>query len=93
MRIHVSRICNLALGGTVDAVNFAACEGFESGEGKGLAERIDACVFEELVARLVDEGSRGVALEITTAGDLAWEVVACVEEFEEAAYGVEVFVY
>jgi hypothetical protein len=46
-----------------------------------------------LVARLVDEGCGGVALEIAGPGDLAREVVAGVQEFEEAAYGVEVFVY
>lgn len=50
-------------------------------------------MLEELVAGLVDLGSRGVALEIACVENLAWEVVAGVEELEEAAYSVEVLVY
>jgi len=74
-------------------VDFAGGEGFEGGEGKGIAEGIDTGVLEQLVACLVNERRSGVALEIAGPGDLAGEVVACVEEFEEAAYGVEIFVY
>jgi hypothetical protein len=33
-----------------------------------------------------------VLLEISCAGKFAREVVACVQEFEEASHGVEVFV-
>lgn len=49
-------------------------------------------MFEKLVTRLVDKGSIRIALEIAGAGDLAWEVVACVEVFEEASHGIEIFV-
>jgi len=50
-------------------------------------------MFEELVTGFVDEGYGRVALEISCASYLFGEIVAGVEEFEEAAYGVEVFVY
>lgn len=93
VRVHVARVCDLALGGRVHAVDLGRGERFEGGEGERLAQGVDAGVLEELVAGLVDEGRGGVALEVAGAGDLAGEVVACVEELEEAADGVEVFVY
>ena len=50
-------------------------------------------MLEQLVAGLVDKGCGGVALEIAGSGDLAGEVVAGVEEFEETTNCFEVFVY
>jgi hypothetical protein len=50
-------------------------------------------MLEELITGFVDHGSRGVALEVSCTGNFAGEVVACVEEFEEAAYSVEIFIY
>ena len=92
MRIHVAGVCNLALGCGVDAVDLGGCERFKGGEVEGFGKRVDSCVLEELVTGLVDERGAWVTLEIARAGDLAGEVVACVEEFEEASNGVEVLV-
>ena len=50
-------------------------------------------MLEELITGFVNHGSRWVALEVSCPGNFAGEVVACVEEFEEAAYSVEIFVY
>jgi hypothetical protein len=47
-------------------------------------------VLEELVARVVDLGGRGVVFQDALARELAREVLARVEVFEEAAGGVEV---
>lgn len=49
-------------------------------------------MLEELITCFVDCWCRRIALEIAGSGDLAGEVVACVEEFEEAAYCVEILV-
>lgn len=49
-------------------------------------------MLEQLVARLVDIGRRGVVLEIPRPDNLAREVVPRVEELEEASDGVEIFV-
>lgn len=54
--------------------------------GKG----VDLGVLEKLVAGHVHIRDRGVLLERALTGDLFGEVVASVEEFEEAADGVEV---
>lgn len=34
-----------------------------------------------------------MALEIAGSGDFAGEVIACIEEFEEASYGIEILVH
>lgn len=78
VRIHVSGVRDLALGSRVDAVDLAGSQRLEEREVQGFGERVDACVFEELVACLVDLGGGGVALEIARVDDLAREVVACV---------------
>ena len=57
-----------------------------------LSEGVDTRVLEQLITSLVDLGRCNVALEIAGPGDLAREVVVCVEVLEEAADGVEVFV-
>ena len=93
VRVHVPRVRDLALGRAVHAVDLGRRQGLQRGEAERVAEGVDARVLEELVARLVDGGRAGVALELARAGHLAREVVARVEEFEEAAYGVEVLVY
>jgi hypothetical protein len=49
-------------------------------------------VLEELITRFVDCWCCGVAFQIAGSGEFAGEVVACIEEFKEAAYCVEIFV-
>jgi hypothetical protein len=71
-------------------VDFARGEVLEVRQAKLLGERVDLCVLEQLLARHVDIGDRRVLLERPVAGDLPREVVACVEELEEAADGVDV---
>jgi len=73
-------------------MDLGGCERFEGGKVERFGEGIDTRVLQELVASFVDGWGGGVMLEVARAGDLAWEVVAGVEEFEEAAYGVQVFV-
>lgn len=90
--VDVSGICDLALCGGVDAVYLGGCEGLESWEVERLAESIDSGMLQELVTRLVDFGSGWISLEIAGSSNLAWEVVAGVEELEETSNGVEIFV-
>lgn len=52
--VDVASICDLALGGRVDAVDLRAREGLESSDTKLLGERVDTGMFEELVATVVD---------------------------------------
>ena len=92
MGIHVSRVRDLALGSRVHAVDLRGGKTLELWEVKGFGEGVDAGVLQELVSILVNGGHGRIAVEIAGAGQLAREVVACVEEFEEAADGVEVFV-
>lgn len=49
-------------------------------------------MFQELVARVVDLGQGRVRLELARVAELAREVLARVEELEEAAYRIDVFV-
>lgn len=93
MGIHIPRIRDLALRRAVHAVDLRASERFQVGERERVGEGVDAGVLEELIACFIDGGRVGVALQIAGVGELAREVVACVEEFEEAAHGVQVFVY
>lgn len=88
--VHVAGIGDLALGRRVDAVDLARRQALEVGKAKLLGERIHLGVLEELVARHVDVGDRGVLLERALAGHLLGEVVARVEELEEAADGLNV---
>jgi len=90
--VDVSGVGDLALGGTVDAVDLGGCEGLEAGQVKCIRECVDAGVLEELVTGLVDFWESRVALEIAGAGKFAWEIIASVQELEEASDGVEVFV-
>jgi hypothetical protein len=64
----------------------------ELGQPELLGQGVDARVLEQLVARVVDFGQGRVGLEGALAGDLAREVLARVEELEEAAYRIDVFV-
>ena len=89
--VHVPRVLNLPLGRRVDAVDLAARERPELGEAELAREGVDARVAEELGAVVVDGGDGGVRLEGSLAGELAGEVVARVEVFEEAADAVDVF--
>jgi hypothetical protein len=73
-------------------VDLRGGERLEGGQAERFGQRVDACVLEELVACLIDVGRVRVLLEISCAGKFAREVVACVQEFEEASNGVEVFV-
>lgn len=49
-------------------------------------------MLQKLVTGLVDFGGGWVSFKVSGASDLAWEVVASVEEFEEASNGIEVFI-
>jgi hypothetical protein len=93
MSIHVSRIRYLSLGRRIYAVDLGASERLEGWQVKCFTERVDTSVLEKLITSLINERGRGVALEIAAAGDFAREVVTCIEEFEEAADGIQVFVY
>lgn len=90
--VDVSGIGDLALGRGADAVDLTGRQVLELLEAELFCQRVDLGVFEELVARVVDLGDGGVGLELARVGELAREVFACVEEFEEAAYCVDVFV-
>ena len=48
-------------------------------------------MFEELVARIIGDGSSGVRLKIACCG-LLWEVFPCIEVFEKTANGFNVVV-
>ena len=66
-------------------------EVFEGGEGEFLREGVDLGVLEEVGARGVEGGGRGVRLQ-GPAGELVREVFARVEVFEEAGGRFEVLV-
>ena len=93
VRINVPRVRDLALSRAVHTVDLRGRQALERRQRQHLAERVDARVLEELVACLVNAGDGRVDFELAAAGQPAWEVVACVEEFEEAADGLDVLVY
>lgn len=88
--VDVARIADLALGGRVYAVDLGGGELLELGHLELLAQGVDAGMLQKLITRLVDLGDAGVHLELALAGNLLGEVVASVEELEEAADGIEV---
>lgn len=89
--VDVAGVGDLALGGRVDAVDLVGREVLEVGEAELLGDGVHARVLEKLLAREVDLGNRGVLLQRALAGNLLGEVIACVQELEEAAHGVDVF--
>jgi hypothetical protein len=52
--VDVASVCDLALGGRIDAVDLRAREGLESSDTKLLGEGVDTGVLEQLVATVVD---------------------------------------
>lgn len=88
--IDVASVCDLALGGRVDAVDLGAREGLEAVDAKLVGEGVDAGVLEELVAAVVDGRDGGIGLEDALAWELLGEVLARVEVLEEASDGVDV---
>lgn len=90
--VDVARILDLALDRGVDAVDFGRRERLQRGDAPFLSQRIDPCVLEQLDAGVVDGGDRRIVFEASLAGQLAGEVFVCVEELEEAADGIDVFV-
>lgn len=76
--VDVTRVCDLALGGRVDAVDLAAREALELVHAEPLGYRVNARVLEQLLARLVDGRQGGVRLEQALARQLLGEVVASV---------------
>ena len=90
--VDVTGVSDLALGGGVDAVDLGAGEGLEGVDAELLRQGVDASVLEELVARVIDGGGSRVVFEDALARELLGEVLARVEELEEAAYGVDVLV-
>lgn len=50
-------------------------------------------MFEQLDARVVDRWDGGIVLETSLAGQLAGEIFLGIQEFEEAADGIDVFVW
>jgi hypothetical protein len=91
--VHIPGVCDFALGGRVYAVDLGGSQRLEGREAESFGQRVDSCVFEELVACLVNLWCIGVPLEVPCAWDFAGEVVAGVEELEEASNSVKVFVY
>lgn len=73
-------------------MDLARCQVLELLEAELLGEGVDAGMLEQLVARVVDLGQGRVRLEFARVAELAGEVLARVEELEEAAYCVDVFV-
>lgn len=50
-------------------------------------------MFEQLDARVVDRWNGRIVFEASLARQLAWEVFLGIQEFEEAADGIDVFVW
>jgi hypothetical protein len=73
-------------------VNLAGREVLEVRQTELPGEGIDLGMLEQLVARHVDIGDGRVLLERALAGHLLGEIVARVEELQEAANGVDVLV-
>lgn len=88
--IHIASVCDLALGGGVDAVDLCAGEGLETVNAKLVGEGVDARVFEKLLAAVIDGGESRVRFEDALAGELFGEVLAGVEVLEEAADSLDV---
>ena len=92
VRIHVSCICDLAFGGGVDQVDLGAGERLQRREVEGLGERVNASMLEQLISSLINFRGIWISLQVSGIGDFAGKVVASVQVFEEASYGIEVFV-
>lgn len=90
VRVDVLGVRDLALGGGVDAVNLGAGEGAQGGHAELVGQRVHARVLEQLDAVLIDLGEGRVRLERARAGQLLGEVLARVQELEEAADGLDV---
>lgn len=88
--VRVAGEDDLALDGGVDAVDLGGSEDAEGADVERLGEGVDAGVLEELGAGVVEGGDGGVGFEGALAGQLAGEVLAGVEVFEEAGDGVDV---
>lgn len=87
--VDVAGVGDLALGRRVDAVDLAAREAPQLVHAELLGQRVDARMLQQLLTCLVYGGYGGVLLQQSLARQLLREVVARVEEFEEAADGVE----
>lgn len=87
--IDVSGICDLTLGTRLDAVDLAVSQLLELGHAELVSQDVDASVLEELVACGVEIWGGWVVDEAVGVGDLLWEVLASVEELEEASDGIE----
>ncbi len=57
-----------------------------------LGQRIDLCMFKQLVTRVVGGGNRRVVLKVARSSFL-WEVFACVYIFEETTNGNDVMIF
>lgn len=71
-------------------MNLGAGERLESGHAKLLGQGVNSCVFQQLVAAVVDRGDRGVGFEDSLAGELLGEVFTSVEVLEETADSAKV---
>lgn len=91
--VNVARILDLALDGGIDAVDFGRRERLQRGDAPFLSQGVDPCVFEQLDARVVDGWNSGIVFEASLARQLAREVFVSIQEFEEAADGIDVFVW
>lgn len=87
--IHVSGVCYLALGSGLDAVDLAVSQLLELRHAELISQDIDASVLEELVAGGVEIWSGWVVDEAVGVGDLLGEVLAGIEELEEASDGID----
>lgn len=89
--VNIARVGELALGRRVDAVDLGLGELLQELHAELLGEGVDARVAQQVVARLVDARHARVMLEHALPRYLAREVLAGVEELEEASHGVVVF--
>jgi hypothetical protein len=88
--LDVARVFDFAAGGGLGEVDFLVGEGCEGGHAEALGECVDAGVAQEGHTFGVWDGDFGVGFEGGAAE--GGEVVAFVEEFEEAGGCGQVFI-
>lgn len=89
--VDVTRVRDLALGRGIDAVDLARRQVLEVRQAISLCQRVHPRVLQELFARLIHLGDRGVEFKETLARQFPRKVVACVQELEKAADCIQVF--
>jgi hypothetical protein len=90
--VNIAGVRDLTLGRRVDAVDLGARQVLQRQQAELVGEGIHLGMLQQLVACLVDFRDRGVGLEGSLARDLLGKVFPGIEELEEAADSIEVFV-